>query len=99
MQQLRTIKIKQSLDFEKWLLELTKKEHAQILGRLERIIGYGHFGDSKNLGDNLCELRWKNGWRIYFVMIKDTIILLIGGHKNEQEKNIKKARINIRLYT
>lgn len=53
-----------------------------------------HFGDVKNLGDKLAELRWKNGWRVYFSSIGyKKLILLIAGHKNEQEKNIKKARI------
>ena len=32
-------------------------------------------------------------------MTSELLILLVGGHKNEQEKNIKKARINIGKYT
>ncbi|MBA3954427.1 type II toxin-antitoxin system RelE/ParE family toxin [Candidatus Dependentiae bacterium] len=99
MKQLKTVKIQQTEDFEDWFFNLTKKERLQITARLERITAYGHFGDSKFLGDGLYELRWKNGWRLYFVMIKDTLILLVGGHKNDQEKDIKKARINIGHYS
>ena len=59
-----------------------------------------HFGDAKSLGESLAELRWKNGWRVYFSRIgHKKIVLIIGGHKNEQEKNIKKARIYLRLFT
>lgn len=91
--------IKETKDFRDWLNALNKKEQAQVAARLERIKSFGHFGDAKNLGQGLCELRWKNGWRVYFISGKDCITLLIGGHKNEQEKNIKKARIFIKKYT
>lgn len=88
------IRIKETRDFTKWSSELTIKEQLQVFGRLERIKSTGYFGDVKYLGDSLCELRWKNGWRVYFMKdISQGILLLLGGHKNEQEKNIKKARI------
>jgi putative addiction module killer protein len=93
------LKIKQTKDFTVWFSNLTKKEQAQVMARLERIIDHGHFGDSKSLGDSLCELRWKNGWRVYFVLTNELIILIVCVHKNEQDKNIKKARINIFKYT
>jgi len=91
--------IKETKDFKEWFNVLTKKEQAQIAARFERIETYGHFGDAKNLGKGLCELRWKNGWRVYFIAGLESIILIIGGHKNEQEKNIKKARIFVSKYT
>ena len=94
------ITIKKTQDFDDWFVELNTKEQSQVLARLDRIKAYEHFGDAKNLGNGLCELRWKNGWRVYFIAGKtDTIILLMGGHKNEQEKNIKKARLHISRYT
>jgi len=91
------IKIQKSKDFEDWLDQLNHKEQAQISSRLERIHSQEHFGDVKNLGEGLYELRWKNGRRVYFVIKnKDSINLLIGGHKNEQKKDIKKSRIFIK---
>ncbi len=45
---------------------------------LERIQSSSHFGDAKSLGDGLAELRWKNGWRIYFFKEgRDMIVLLV----------------------
>lgn len=51
----QTLKIKQTKDFTSWFFELTKKEQAQVMTRLERITTYGHFGDSKSLGNSLCD--------------------------------------------
>ncbi len=93
------MQLKETKDFKDWFIALNKKEQAQVSARFERIKSYGHFGDIKNLGKGLCELRWKNGWRVYFIVGKNSIILVIGGHKNEQEKNIKKARLFISRYT
>lgn len=93
------IRIQETEDFKEWFNDLTKKEKIQVAARLERIKTQEHFGDVKNLGKGLCELRWKNGWRVYFIVGKNSIVLVIGGHKNEQEKNIKKARIFVSRYT
>ena len=94
------IYIKRASDYLNWFDNLNTKEQAQVKARMERIAIHEHFGDVKNLGEGLAELRWKNGWRVYFSNIGyKKIILLIGGHKNEQEKNIKKARLCIRRFT
>ena len=81
-------------EFDRWFDEETEKSKAQIDARLKNIELYDYFGDQKNLGDELFELRWKNGRRVYFTIIqKDSLtIVLIGGYKNAQKKDIKKAR-------
>lgn len=96
--QLRKIIIKKTGDYDDWFSSLTIKEQVQVDSRLERIKKYSYFGDSRNLNDGLYELRWKNGWRVYFSRITEGIILLHGGLKNDQEKDIKRARINLRRY-
>ena len=61
-----------------------------------------HFGDWKKLGNDLCELRWKNGRRVYFTLYEEkgaTVLLLLGGYKNAQVKDIKKARRLVEKYT
>jgi putative addiction module killer protein len=54
------------------------------------------FGDVKRIDLQIAELRWKNGRRIYFCWAEDEkeefIILLIGGNKNSQKKDIQRAR-------
>jgi len=76
----------------------TIKEQAQIQARIARIRTDGHFGIAKKLAESLAELKWGNGRRIYFTLTKDNdedgniIILLIGGNKNTQDKDIRKAK-------
>jgi putative addiction module killer protein len=94
------VKIKKEPEFDLWFAKLTKKQQSIIAGRLDRIENHSHFGDTDNLGNGLCELRWRNGWRIYFILdAQGNVVLVLGGNKNEQKKNIKKARILISRYT
>lgn len=94
------IYVKESDEYLEWLKALTKKEQVKVKARISRIENDEHFGAVKNLGEGLAELKWTNGWRVYFVSIGyKTILLISGGHKNEQEKDIKKARIYIRRIT
>jgi putative addiction module killer protein len=94
------IQIKVSDDYLKWLYSLTKKEQIKVKARISRIENDEHFGVVRNLGEGIAELKWSNGWRVYFICIGHKKILLInGGHKNEQENDIKKARFYIKRIT
>ncbi|GAB5412168.1 MAG: hypothetical protein ChlgKO_12820 [Chlamydiales bacterium] len=79
--------------------ELRKAERKLVESRLFRLEEANHFGDAKFLGDHLAELRWKNGTRVYFYKVNNNeVYLLLGGYKNAQIKEIKKARILLRRY-
>lgn len=96
----KMISIQETDEYSKWLNNLTQKEQAKVKARISRIEVDEHFGDAKNIGEHLAELRWANGWRVYFSSVGyKKIILIRGGHKNEQEKDIKKARIQLRRLT
>ena len=85
--------------FEQWLLYQSPVVQALIESRVFRIEKYDHFGDARYLGDGLSELRWRNGLRIYFARVEPrAILLLIGGGKNDQKQDIKKARILLEGY-
>ncbi|MHC4874257.1 MAG: type II toxin-antitoxin system RelE/ParE family toxin [Planctomycetota bacterium] len=81
--------------FDKWLMKLKDKtSRARIINRLDHI-QLGNFGDHKNLGGNLFELRFffGSGFRIYYtIKNKQVVILISGGNKSSQSKNIDKAR-------
>jgi len=65
-----------------------------IARRIERM-SQGNFGDVKSVGANVSELRIKvgPGYRVYFTKYEEKlIILLIGGDKSTQSKDINKAK-------
>ena len=73
--------------------KLDLKNQSRITTRIERI-EIGHYGDFKKLKNPINELRFftGSGYRIYFAEENNKlIILLIGGDKSTQEKDIKKA--------
>lgn len=96
------VRINKTPEFEEWFCGLRQHEQAQIEARLYRIQVHGHFGDCtalSGIGKSIAELRWKNGWRVYFSREgPSTIRLLIGGMKNGQKKDIKKAGLLLRKY-
>jgi len=81
--------------FETWLDKLNDiNAKARILQRIDRI-ELGNFGDCEPVGDGVHELRidYGPGYRIYFGNDgKQLVILLCGGTKRRQEKDIKKAK-------
>ena len=88
--------IEKTKEFDKWLKKLNDiQSKAKILFRIQKLEKEEHFGDCKPVGEGISELRiyFANGYRVYFKE-KDgkIIILLIGGDKSTQEKDIKKAK-------
>ena len=93
------MKVISTYEFNNWYKKLTFREQAQIDARIARVEEHEHLGDWKYITNGLAELRWKNGRRVYFAKLKDKIILLlIGGYKNEQKKNIKEAHTLLKRY-
>lgn len=95
------MKIRQTPEFEEWFKNNSTKFQAQISARIQKIRDHAHFGDCKQLKSNLAELRWKNGRRVYFTVYEEKekiVLLLLGGNKNGQTKDIKKARGLIEKY-
>jgi putative addiction module killer protein len=81
--------------FSEWLSSLKDTVvRAQIENRLNRLMLW-HYGDYKSMGDGLYELRihYGGGYRVYFAEYEQTVILLlIGGSKRSQERDIVKAK-------
>ena len=80
--------------FDAWLCNLDNSIKVRIIKRLERIAD-DNYGDCKKLDNELSELRFKfgAGYRIYFTEIENVIIVLLcGGDKSTQEKDIEKAK-------
>lgn len=81
--------------FNAWLIRLNDiRAKGKILARLKRA-ELGNLGDHKSVGEGVFEMRvnYGPGYRLYFTRSKGVvIILLIGGDKSSQSKDIKKAK-------
>lgn len=88
--------IEKTTEFDKWLKKLNDlSAKAKILFRLQKIETDGHFGDCETVGDGIRELKinYAKGYRVYFKEIDGkVIILLIGGDKSTQQKDIERAK-------
>ena len=80
--------------FDQWFEKLDIQTQVQVDVRLDRI-SLGNFGDYKSVGEGVYELRlfFGAGYRIYYGIIgKRIILLLTGGAKKNQNKDIKIAK-------
>jgi putative addiction module killer protein len=81
--------------FKEWLDDLKDvSARAKIRVRLDRV-RLGNLGDSRSVGDGVFELRidYGPGYRIYFSQEgKRIILLLLGGDKTTQERDIIQAK-------
>ena len=81
--------------FDTWLIRLNDiRAKGKILARLKRA-ELGNLGDHKSLGEGVFEMRinYGPGYRLYFTRSKGVvIILLVGGDKSSQSKDIKKVK-------
>lgn len=80
--------------FSEWLNAFRGiRARALIRKRLNRL-RMGNFGDTQNLGGGIHELRifYGPGYRVYFGLDgKKIVVLLCGGDKKSQNRDIKKA--------
>jgi putative addiction module killer protein len=80
--------------FTDWVRSLSRQHRARVFTRLDRV-ETGNMGDCKSLGGGVFELRlhFGPGYRIYFGEEGTTIILLLcGGDKSSQRKDIQRAK-------
>jgi len=89
------VEIRRTDEFDKWLARLKDRQaRSRILARIARL-GVGNPGDVKSVGGGVNELRIAHGpgYRLYFTRqgVK-VVILLIGGDKSSQDRDIAKAK-------
>lgn len=88
------IEVRQTEVFADWFAELRDRQaRARITARIRRL-SLGNPGDVKPVGSGVSEMRidYGPGYRVYFVRRGDTVVILLcGGDKRTQDRDIKLA--------
>ena len=89
------IETRQTPEFADWFGSLRDvMARGRIAKRITLLEG-GHFGDVKSVGDKVSEIRIDHGpgYRLYFTWRGEALVLLlIGGDKGSQRRDIAKAK-------
>jgi putative addiction module killer protein len=86
--------VKYTPQFESWLSSIKDPMTKIRLNRRLDRLSLGIFGDHAPVGESVFELRehFGSGWRMYYsVSGQELIIMLGGGNKASQNKDIEKA--------
>ena len=82
-------------EFDDWLNGLKDSRTRIRLARRIEKASRGNLGDVAPIGENVHEMRefFGPGWRMYYTMQGDTLIVMLGGgDKSTQAKDIQKAK-------
>jgi putative addiction module killer protein len=88
------VEIRKTEYFAKWIDSLQDiRARARIQARIERLV-MGNPGDVKAVGEGVSEMRIDQGpgYRVYYTQHgRSVVILLAGGDKSTQDKDIRTA--------
>jgi putative addiction module killer protein len=89
------LEVVRSEAFDRWLRKLKDRQAvARVLVRIDRLAA-GNPGDVKAVGAGISELRidYGPGYRVYYMQEGDRLVLLLcGGDKSSQDRDIQRAR-------
>src|SRR5216684_9216026 len=89
------VEVRRTEEFSGWLHRLRDANAvARIVGRIRRM-EMGNPGDTRSVGEGILEMRidYEPGYRIYYVHRgAQIVILLCGGDKRTQQRDIKRAQ-------
>jgi putative addiction module killer protein len=95
-----SVEIRQTKQFAAWFAALRDtRTRARILTRIRRV-SLGDLGDVRPVGEGVLELRvhWGPGYRIYVAQRGTAVVILLaGGTKGAQRRDIERARRLARL--
>jgi len=88
------IEIRQTEIYFQWFVGLRDRRARALINARIRRLSLDNFGDVKPVGEGVSELRidYGPGYRVYFIQRGQMlVVLLAGGDKRTQDKDIKKA--------
>jgi putative addiction module killer protein len=89
------LEVRQTSVYSEWFADLRDRTAKVRIDIRIRRLSLGNPGDVKPVGEGVSELRVDHGpgYRVYFIQKADVyIVLLAGGDKSSQEKDIRNAK-------
>lgn len=89
------VEIIKSATFDRWLKKLRDPQAKARIEMRVRRLGLGNAGDVQPIGKGLSEMRvdYGPGYRVYYMQQNSVVIVLLcGGDKRSQKKDITKAK-------
>jgi len=87
--------IRQTEAFRTWMRDLRDAQGRAVIARRVQRMAAGNFGDHKSVGGKVSELRVPvgPGYRVYYTLRgRDLVVLLCGGDKDSQHRDIARAK-------
>ena len=96
------MQILRTKEFATWLNDLRDRQgRAKIMARIDRL-EEGNPGKTRSVGAGVVEMKidFGPGYRVYFIQRGEVVIVLLcGGDKSDQEKDIQRAKALAGLLT
>ena len=95
------IEVRQTPEYEKWFASLKDRTARVRVDIRIRRLSLGNFGTNEPVGEGVSELKIDHGpgYRVYFFQHGGHyVLLLVGGDKSTQTRDIKKAKELARKY-
>jgi putative addiction module killer protein len=92
---MREIEILETDEYQKWFEGLRDLNAQFRIGVRLRRVTLGNLGDVRSVGEGVSELRMEYGpgYRVYFARRGETVIILLaGGDKSSQQRDIELAK-------
>ena len=87
------IEVVESATFKRWIRGLRDRGAVARINARLRSLSLGHVGDVKAVGSGVYEMRVQHGpgYRVYFLRESATAVVLCGGDKGSQPRDIERA--------
>jgi putative addiction module killer protein len=96
------IEIRQTPEYDKWFASLRDRTARVRVDIRIRRLSLGNRGNVEPVGEGVSELKVDHGpgYRVYFVQLgSQYVLLLVGGNKSTQARDIKRAKELARKYS
>ena len=87
------IEVVESATFKRWIRGLRSRDVVARINARLRSLSLGHGGDVRAVGGGVQEMRVHHGpgYRVYFLREGATAVVLCGGDKDSQQRDIERA--------